>query len=44
VEEGYELADRIVFLDKGHLVFMKEKQETDINEILEVFNSLGGTV
>lgn len=43
VEEGYELADRIVFLDKGRLVFMKEKQETDISEILDVFNSLGGT-
>jgi heme exporter protein A len=43
VEEGYELADRIVFLNKGRLVFMKEKQDTDISEILNVFNSLGGT-
>jgi heme exporter protein A len=43
LEEGYELADRIVVLNKGRLVFIKEKQETDINEILDVFNSLGGT-
>jgi heme ABC exporter ATP-binding subunit CcmA len=43
LEEGYELADRIVFLNKGRLVFMKEKQNTEISEILDVFNSLGGT-
>lgn len=43
VEEGYELADRIVFLNKGRLLFIKEKQETNISEILDVFSSLGGT-
>lgn len=44
VEEGYDLADRIVFLNKGRIVFMKEKRETDIQEILSVFKSTeGGT-
>ncbi|GMR03175.1 MAG: hypothetical protein BMS9Abin21_002 [Thermodesulfovibrionia bacterium] len=41
VEEGYDLADRIVFINKGNLVFIKDKKETNVEEIHELFHSLG---
>lgn len=43
IEEGYELADRIVLLDKGRLLYIRDKKETDISQILDIFDSRGGT-
>jgi ABC-type multidrug transport system ATPase subunit len=41
VEEGYELADRIAFLHKGNFLYVKDKGETDIQEIQDLFHSFG---
>jgi hypothetical protein len=41
IEEGYELADRIAFLHRGSFLFLKDKEETEINEIKGIFHSLG---
>jgi ABC-type multidrug transport system ATPase subunit len=41
VEEGYELADRIAFLNKGKLMFIRDKQDIQLKEIQELFHSLG---
>lgn len=43
VEEGYALADRIVFLNRGRILFDRKKRDTDITAILDIFNTLGGT-
>jgi len=39
VDEGYELADRIMYLDKGKSVFLKRRDEISVNEIKEMFKS-----
>jgi heme ABC exporter ATP-binding subunit CcmA len=44
VEEGYELADRIVFLNKGKILFVKNKQEINVQEIQGLFQSFGDAV
>ncbi|MEF9426526.1 MAG: ATP-binding cassette domain-containing protein, partial [Candidatus Mariimomonas ferrooxydans] len=44
VEEGYDLADRIVFINKGSLLFIKDKKETNVEEVHELFHSLGAAV
>ena len=41
VEEGYELADRIAFLNKGKLMFIRDKQDVQLKDIQELFHSLG---
>jgi ABC-type multidrug transport system ATPase subunit len=41
IEEGYELADRIAFLHKGSFLFVKDKSETNITEIKDIFHSFG---
>jgi heme ABC exporter ATP-binding subunit CcmA len=41
VEEGYELADRIIFLNKGKILFVKDKQEINVQEIQDLFQSFG---
>lgn len=42
IEEGYEIADRVAFLDRGRLVFLKKKSETSVGEIDALFHSLAG--
>ncbi len=37
VDEGYELADRILFLDKGKTLFCKRRDEVSVNEIKALF-------
>jgi heme ABC exporter ATP-binding subunit CcmA len=44
VEEGYEMADRIVFLNKGKIHFVKNKQEINVQEIQDLFQSFGEAV
>jgi ABC-type multidrug transport system ATPase subunit len=44
VEEGYELADRIAFMNKGNFLFVKDKNEVPIRDICDLFHSLGETV
>jgi ABC-2 type transport system ATP-binding protein len=44
VEEGYELADRIVFLNKGKILFVNNKQEINVQEIQGLFQSFGDAV
>ncbi|HDH04244.1 MAG TPA: heme ABC exporter ATP-binding protein CcmA [Nitrospirae bacterium] len=44
VEEGYALADRVAFLHKGKLLFIKKKEETEIGEIYGLFDSLGENI
>jgi heme ABC exporter ATP-binding subunit CcmA len=41
VEEGFELADRIAFLHKGSFIFVKDKKDTGIQEIKDLFHSFG---
>lgn len=41
VEEGYELADYVAFLHKGRFLFIKKKEEVDVEEIYECFYSVG---
>ncbi len=41
VEEGYELADRIAFMNKGKFLFIKDKKEVTVKEICDLFDSLG---
>ena len=38
VDEGYELADRIMFLDKGKALFLKKREDVGIDEIKEMFD------
>jgi ABC-2 type transport system ATP-binding protein len=38
VDEGYELADRILFIDKGKTKFLKGRDEISSNEIKEMFD------
>lgn len=37
VDEGYELADRILFLDKGKTMFCKRREEVSVDEIKGMF-------
>ena len=37
VDEGYELADRILFLDKGRTLLCKRRDEVSVDEIKEMF-------
>ncbi len=41
VEEGYKLASRVAFLHKGKLLFIKDRDEVDIEEIYGLFDSMG---
>jgi heme ABC exporter ATP-binding subunit CcmA len=41
VEEGYELADRIGFIHKGNFLYIKDKTDTDVKEIQDLFHSFG---
>jgi ABC-type multidrug transport system ATPase subunit len=41
VEEGYELADRIAFMNKGEFLFIRDKKEVTVKEICDLFDSLG---
>jgi len=42
LQEGYELADRIAFLDRGRLLFVKDKRETSVRELDGLFLSVAG--
>jgi heme ABC exporter ATP-binding subunit CcmA len=42
VAEGYELADRIAFLDRGSLMFVREKKDVSLGEIQDLFTTLTG--
>jgi heme ABC exporter ATP-binding subunit CcmA len=44
IEEGYELADTVAFLDKGTLLFVKKKEDIDLEELKGLFYSLGKAV
>jgi heme ABC exporter ATP-binding subunit CcmA len=44
IEEGYDLADTIAFLDKGSLLFVKKKKDIDLEELKGLFHSLGQAV
>jgi heme ABC exporter ATP-binding subunit CcmA len=41
VEVGYELADNIAFLHRGKILFIKKKEEVEVEEIKGLFHSLG---
>jgi heme ABC exporter ATP-binding subunit CcmA len=43
VEEGYDLADYVAFLHKGRFLFFKKKEEVDIGEIYNLFDTIGET-
>jgi heme exporter protein A len=44
IEEGYDLADTIAFLNKGNLLFVKKKKDIDLEELRGLFHSLGQAV
>jgi heme ABC exporter ATP-binding subunit CcmA len=44
VEEGYELADNIVFLHRGKPLFVKKKSDVKVEDIYDLFDSLGEAV
>jgi heme ABC exporter ATP-binding subunit CcmA len=41
IEEGFDLADTVAFLDKGSLLFIKKKKDIDLEELKGLFYSLG---
>jgi ABC-type multidrug transport system ATPase subunit len=41
VEEGFALADRVAFLHKGSFVFIKDRRDTGMQEIKDLFHSFG---
>jgi heme exporter protein A len=44
IEEGYDLADTVAFLDKGSLLFVKKQKDIDLEELKGLFHSLGKAV
>lgn len=40
IEEGYDLADTVAFLNKGNLLFVKKKKDIDLKELKGLFHSL----
>lgn len=41
IEEGFDLADTIAFLDRGSMLFVKKKEDIDLEELKGLFHSLG---